>query len=396
MNNQEIVTLFQDSVIGNYTRVPVAITRGAGSEVWDAEGKRYLDLFPGWGVSALGHCHPKVTAAIRHQAGELLHVPNNFFIEQQGRLARTLSQVGFECRAFFGNSGAEANEAAIKLARLCSKPGRHEIITMENSFHGRTMGAISATGQAKYQQGFAPLVPGFQHVPFNDLGALEQAITPKTCAIMLEPIQGEGGVCVPDKHYLTGVREICDKHDLLLILDEVQTGIGRTGHFFGYQHFQVKPDIVTLAKALGNGLPIGAMLCEPKIAAKLAPGTHASTYGGNPLVCAAALAVMETLKEDDLLTQVRQKGLMFVERLREIQKTIPGIREVRGVGLMIGVELEAPGQEVVVQALKKGLIINCTHDNVLRMLPAYTISQEHMEEGLDIFKAALTTDLSGR
>jgi acetylornithine/N-succinyldiaminopimelate aminotransferase len=297
LSTKQTVDLFQRYVIGNYTRFPVCLVRGEGSRVWDAEGNAYLDLFPGWGCGLLGHCPPRVVEAVREQVGQLIHVPNTWYTEAQGRLAQALSErSGIDGQCFFCNSGTEANEAAIKLARLNGRPGRYKIITMFNSFHGRTMGALSATAQPKYHQGVEPLLAGFSYVPFGDLDAVAKQIDSETCAILLEPIQGEGGINLPPTGYLEGLRELADRHKLLLIFDEVQAGMGRTGKWFGHQHWAVKPDVFTLAKALAGGLAAGALVARPEVAEKLKPGTHAATFGGNPIACRAALAMIETIE----------------------------------------------------------------------------------------------------
>lgn len=389
MNTQEIMEIFSHYVIGNYTRNPVAVARGSGSEFWDAEGKRYLDMFPGWATTSVGHCHPKVVAAIQKQAATLLHVPNVFYIEQQGRLAKLISERSFHGQCFFCNSGAEANEAAIKLARIASQ-GRYKIITMENSFHGRTLGAISATAQPKYHKGFEPIVQGFTYVPFNDLEAVRRAIDDTTCAVMLEPIQGEGGINIATKEYMQGLRRLCDERRLLLILDEVQTGMGRTGHWFAYQHYGIEPDIMTLAKALGGGAAIGAMVAKKEIAQHLKPGTHASTFGGNPLACSAGIAVIEVIEEEGLLTKAQIMGEYVMGRLRELQSQLNVIKEVRGLGLMIGIQLVCPGADIATECLRRGLYINCTHDTVLRFMPAMNVTKAQVDEAIDILRGVLS------
>jgi len=389
MNTPEIMDLFSKYVIGNYTRNPVAIARGAGSEFWDAEGKRYLDMFPGWATTSIGHCHPRVVAALQKQAATLLHVPNVFYIEQQGRLAKLLSDRSFGGQCFFCNSGAEANEAAIKLARISSGPGRYKIITMEDSFHGRTLATISATAQPKYHKGFEPIVQGFTYVPFNNLDAVAAAVDGATCGVMLEPIQGEGGINIATKEYMQGLRRLCDERGLRLILDEVQTGMGRTGQWFAYQHYGIEPDIMTLAKALGGGAAIGAMVAKKQIAESLKPGTHASTFGGNPLACAAGIAVFEAIEHEDLLTKTRLMGEYATLKLRALQDEIKFISEVRGVGLMIGIQLSQPGAEIAAECLRRGLYINCTHDTVLRFMPAMTVTQAQIDEALEILRGVL-------
>src|SRR5438105_2264964 len=300
-SSRAVIETFSKFVIGNYTRYPVCLVRGEGSYVWDAEGNRYLDFFPGWGCNLLGHCPPRVVEAVRDQVGKLIHVPNTWYTEPQGELAQALvERCGFDGRAFFCNSGAEANEAALKLARLHGRPGRYKIVTMLNSFHGRTFGALSATGQPKYHQGLQPLLAGFGYAPFGDLDAAARLIDAETCAILVEPIQGEGGINVPPDGYLEGLRELADKHKLLLIFDEVQTGMGRTGKWYAFQHWPIQPDAVTLAKALAGGVAAGGLLAKPQFAEKLVPGTHAATFGGNPIACVAALATIETIEADGL------------------------------------------------------------------------------------------------
>ncbi|MHC4886552.1 MAG: acetylornithine/succinylornithine family transaminase [Planctomycetota bacterium] len=390
MNTQDIIALFEKSVIPNYTRIPCAITRGEGSWVWDAEGKKYLDLFPGWGVSGLGHCHPHVVEAIQKQAATLLHVPNNFYIEEQGRLAEIMNRAsGMDARLFFCNSGAEAAEGAIKLARLHTGEKRTKVITAEASFHGRTFAAISATGQPAYREGFGPTVPGFQHVPYNDIEAMRAAVDDETCAIMVEPVQGEGGVYPASREYLQGLRQLCDQKGLVLIFDEVQTSPGRLGTLFGYQHFGVEPDIMTTAKALAGGVPMGAIMVKPELASSLRPGTHASTFGGSPIASAAAIAVFEAIEAEGLLENVLTMSQYIQERLQALQDQNLGIQEIRVCGLMIGIELSMPGGGLVRRCMEEGLLLNCTHGTVLRMLPAYTIQQEEVDQGLAILSDCL-------
>ncbi len=389
MTSQEIFQLFEQNVIGNYARVPVAIARAEGSQMWDADGKRYLDFFPGWGCSLLGHCPPRVVEAIREQAGRLIHVDNTFYTAEQGKLAEMLNRLGFGGQSFFCNSGAEANEGAIKLARRHTAEGKYKIITMERSFHGRTYGAMSATAQSKTHAGHDPLVPGFVYVPYNDLDAAAAAIDGETAAVMVEPVQGEGGVNIPDANYLSGLRELCDENGMLLIVDEVQTGCGRTGEWFGYQHSGIMPDIMTLAKALGSGAPIGAFVARPEVAASLKPGSHATTYGGNSLVCAAAIATLQTIEEENLLEATRNKSAYFVEKAEQLKERFGFIENVRAKGLMIAIELSLPGGPIMNTALEKGLRINCTQQTVIRLLPAMTISTEEIDEGFEILTAAI-------
>lgn len=394
MNTREVIKKYQRYVLPNYSKTGLVIVRAKGSWVWDAEGKKYLDFFPGWGVSLLGHCHPFVVRAIQDQARRILHVSNNYSHPWQAELAGKISKASFGGLVFFCNSGAEAVEAAIKLARRWGNleaGGRYEIIAMQNSFHGRTLAAVSATGQRKHQEGFEPLVEGFRHVPFNDLRAVEQAVTSKTVAVMIEPIQGEGGINVATREFLQGVRKLCDQRRLLLILDEVQTGMGRTGKMFAYEHYGIKPDVMTLAKSLGGGTPIGAMVVKRSLADVLKPGTHAATYGGNPLVTRAGLAFFEAIERERLLQRVPKLGEKLKKRLEQLAKKFLVIREVRGKGMMIGIELVQPGKWTVEECMRRGLLINCTQDRILRMLPALTIKEQELEKGLEIFEEALAT-----
>src|SRR5919199_5697265 len=342
--NPATLERYQRYVIANYTRYPVVLVRGEGSRVWDDAGNRYLDFFPGWGCNLLGHCPPRVVAAVREQAGRLIHVPNTWYTEPQGRLAQALGErTGWDGQCFFCNSGTEAVEAALKLARLNGKPGRYKVVSMLNSFHGRTLGALSATGQPKYHQGLEPLLPGFRYAPFGDLDAAARLIDNETCAILVEPIQGEGGVNLPPPGYLEGLRELADRHRLLLIFDEVQTGMGRTGKWFAHQHWGVKPDAVTLAKALAGGIACGGLIARPEAAEKLRPGTHAATFGGNPLACAAALAAIATIESEGLLARAVALGERFRQRFEALRGRCPVIKEVRILGAMIGVELTVDG-----------------------------------------------------
>ncbi len=381
------IDLYQRYVIGNYTRYPVCLVRGEGSYVWDDAGNRYLDFFPGWGCDLLGHCPPRVVAAVQEQAARLIHVPNTWYTEPQGKLAEALvTRAGWDGRAFFCNSGAEANEAAIKLARLNGKPGRYKIVTMLNSFHGRTLGALSATGQPKYHQGLEPLVPGFVYVPFGDLDAAAGLVDSETCAILVEPIQGEGGINVPPAGYLEGLRTLADEHRLMLIFDEVQSGMGRTGRWYAHQHWGVRPDAVTLAKALAGGVACGGLLARPEFAEKLRPGTHAATFGGNPLACAAALATVETIEADGLLQRAEVLGERFRQRFEALRGRCPLVQEVRAKGVMVGVELTVDGAPVVKGCLERRLLVNCTHTTVIRLLPALTLSDAEFDEGCSILE----------
>ena len=372
-------------IMNTYKRLPLFIVKGRGNRVYDGEGREYLDFVSGLAVNNLGHCNPRVTVAFQKQAQRLVHTSNLFYTEPQVKLARLLVENSFADKVFFCNSGAEANEAAIKLVRKYSHEkgnGRFEIITALNSFHGRTMATLTATGQDRFHKGFAPLVPGFSYVPFNDIAALEKAITEKTAAVMIEPIQGEGGVNIPDRDYLKRLREICDANGILLVFDEVQTGIGRTGKLFAYQHSGIEPDIMTLAKALGGGLPIGAMLAKDHIAAAFTPGTHASTFGGTPLVCSAAIEVIKLITEDDLiLDNCRRMGDYLVAELNDLKLKYPHlIKDVRGKGLLTGMELNISGDTIVSECIKRGVIINCTMERVLRFLPPLDVSQEDIDK----------------
>lgn len=392
MTTTQTIDLFKRYVIGNYTRYPVSLVRGEGAYVWDAEGNRYLDLFPGWGCDLLGHCPPRVVKAVQEQVAQLIHVPNTWYMEAQGLLAKALNErSGIDARSFFCNSGTEAVEAAIKLARLNGKPGRYKIISMFNSFHGRTLGALSATAQPKYHKGLEPLLAGFNYAPFGDLDAVAKLIDNETCAILVEPIQGEGGINIPPAGYLQGLRDLADKHKLMLIFDEVQAGMGRTGKWFAGQLWKVQPDAMTLAKALAGGIACGALLAKPQYAEKLVPGTHAATFGGNPIACRAALATIETIEEDGLLERAVQVGEGFRTRFEALRLRCPLIQQVRVQGAMIGVELSVDGAAVVNKCLERKLLINCTHGTVLRLLPPVNLTDEELKEGCDILEEVLKT-----
>src|SRR5438874_3341577 len=341
----QIMDVFNRYVIANYTRYPVCLVRGENSWVWDAEGTRYLDFFPGWGCGLLGHCPPRVVRAVQEQVAQLIHVPNTWYTEPQALLAQALGErTDFGGMSFFCNSGTEAVEAAIKLARLHGKPkGRYKIVTTTNSFHGRTMGALTATGQPKYHAGVEPMLPGFTYAPFGDLDAVAKAVDGETAAVLLEPIQGEGGINLPPAGFLEGLRELCDRHGLLLILDEVQTGLGRTGKWFAHQHWGVQPDIFTLAKAMAGGIAMGGIVAKPEVAERLKPGTHAATFGGNPVAARAALATIETIEQDGLLDRAAQVGEKFRRRFLALREKCPLITDVRVKGAMIGVELAVDG-----------------------------------------------------
>jgi acetylornithine/N-succinyldiaminopimelate aminotransferase len=390
MTTQETMELYNKYVIANYKRLPQVIVKGEGCYLWDADGNKILDMFPGWAVSGIGHCHPKVVEALRKQAGELLHIDNTFYSEQQGELAKLLSERGFGGKCFFCNSGAEANEAAMKLARIATAEGKYKFITAEGSFHGRTFATVTATAQPKYHEGFLPLLPGFVYVPYNDINALEKAFTDEVCAVMIEPIQGEGGINVATKEYLETIRQLCDEYGAMMILDEVQTGMGRTGKWFAYQHYDIEPDILTLAKALGGGVAIGAMMAKEEVAAKLVPGKHASTFGGNCIACAAGIAVVEAIEEGNLLENAARMGRYAKEKLEKLGQKHNIIKEVRGIGLMIGVQLKSPGGDIVDKCLARGLRINCTNNTVLRLMPAMIVTKEQIDEAINILDGVLS------
>jgi acetylornithine/N-succinyldiaminopimelate aminotransferase len=387
----DTIAQFDRYVIGNYRRYPVCLVRGEGSLIWDSEGTRYLDFFPGWGCNLVGHCPPRIVEAVREQIGLLIHVPNTWYMEPQGDFAEMLSERSFGGKAFFCNSGAEANEAAIKLARVHGhKAGRSTIITMEGGFHGRTYAALTATAQPKYHEGFAPMVPGFRYVPHNNLDAVAAAIDDTTAAIMVEPIQGEGGVRLPRPGYLEGLRKLCDDSGVLLILDEVQTGLGRTGRWFAYQHFGIEPDILTCAKALAGGVAAGVMMAQPALADELKPGMHASTFGGNPIACRAGIAAIETIEEDGLLDRAAVIGARFRSHFERFRGELPGlIKDIRILGVMIGLELTVDASPVVSACLERRLLINATHGTVIRLLPALNLSDEQIDEGCAILGDAL-------
>ncbi len=390
MTTEETIDLFDKYVIANYPRLRRVIVKGEGCYCFDADGNKILDMFPGWAVSGIGHCHPKVVAAIRKQAGELLHIDNTLYSEPQGILAKLLSERAFGGKSFFCNSGAEANEAAMKLARLHTADEKYKFITAEGSFHGRTFATLTATAQPKHHEGLLPLLPGFVHVPFNDIEALKSAFSDEVAAVMVEPIQGEGGINVATEEYLQAIRQLCDENKAVLIFDEVQTGIGRTGKWFAYQHFDVEPDIMTMAKALGGGVAIGAMMAKEEIAASLVPGKHASTFGGNALACAAAVAVIEAIEEDNLLENAVQVGQYTKEKLQHLKEKHSIIDHVRGIGLMIGVQLTGPGAEIVDKCLENGLRINCTQGSVLRFMPPMIVTKREIDQAIDILDGVLT------
>lgn len=390
----EVMKRADQVMAATYKRFPVVFEKGSGCKLWDTEGRSYTDFVAGIAVCNLGHAHPRIHKAVAQQAETLLHVSNLYYTLPQVELASWLVENSFADRVFFGNSGAEANEAAIKLARRYFKDRgeahRFRIITMERSFHGRTLATLSATGQEKVRKGFDPVLEGFDFVPFNDAAALRSAIGASTCAVMLEPVQGEGGVRCPDENYLKAVRRICDDAGILMIFDEIQTGMGRTGRLFAYQHFGVEPDIMTLAKALANGLPIGAMLAKEQIAAAFGPGSHASTFGGTPIVTAAAVEVCKILIEDNIVEKGKTVGLYFKDKLYELKDRHAIIEDVRGMGLLLGMKLKIDGGPVVAKCMQKGMLINCIQDNILRFIPPLIISKDEIDELIECLDAILT------
>ena len=395
MITSDILADSQKYLMNTYNRQPIVLVKGRGTRVYDSDGREYLDFVGGVAVNNLGHCPSRVVVALQKQAQRLMHVSNHFHIEPQVNLARMLVNNSFADKAFLCNTGTEAIEAAIKLARRYSrevlKQDRYEFITMRGSFHGRTFGALSATAQEKLHKGFEPILPGFRYVPFNDIAQVEIAVNERTCAVLVEPILGEGGVVVPTRGYLKALRKLCDKHGLLLVLDEIQTGMGRTGRLFAYEHEGITPDVVALAKGLGAGMPIGCLLATDKVAQAFTPGSHGTTFGGNPLACAAAIAAMEALLEDNIIIQsVEELGKYFVDGLEDLRGKYPFIKQVRGKGLLVGLELDFDGREIVAACLREGFLINCTADTVLRFMPPLIITREEIDALVntldDIFK----------
>ncbi|MDD5692328.1 MAG: aspartate aminotransferase family protein [Candidatus Omnitrophica bacterium] len=391
MKATEIFQVYKDNIMPTYNKVPLIFVKGKGSRLWDINGKSYLDFFPGWGVGNLGHCHPKVMQGVRDQIAKLIFVPNNYYHPFQAKLAKELIYWSFPGKVFFCNSGAEANEGAIKLARKfgASTGGRFEIITFENAFHGRTLATLAATGQKKYQNGFEPMPGGFKQVKFNDINAVKAAITDKTAGIMLELIQGEGGVNIAARDFVQSLRKICDEKKILLIIDEVQTGIGRTAKMFCYQNYGITPDVMTLAKALGGGFPIGAMIARKELGDILTAGMHASTFGGGPVICKAALGVLKAVQKEKLLANCRKTGEYLLGKLNDLKNRHPVIKEVRGMGLMLGLELDIEGKQIVQKCMDAGLLINCTHDKVLRLMPALNTTKKEIDKAVLILNKVL-------
>jgi len=392
MTTAELIELESKVVAQTYSRYPVSFERGRGTRLWDKDGREYLDFFSGLAVMAVGHPHPKVVTAVKEQASKLMHDTNYYYLESQILLAKRLHDLSFQGRVFFVNSGTEASELAIKLARKYAKknlsPNHYEIITMTNSFHGRTLAALTATGQLKYHKGMEPMVLGFNYAAFNDLAAVEKYVNTRTCAVLVEPIQGEGGIKVGEPAFLKGLRELCDKHKLTLIFDEVQTGLGRTGKMFAYEHYGVTPDIMTLAKALGGGLPLGAVVARPQVAEAFGKGDHGTTLGGNPVASAAGLATLDVIQEENLVAHAESLGKYLLAKLEELRKRIPKIVEVRGKGLLVGVEVEAETRALVSECLRMGVVLNATADKVIRFLPPLTANEAEVDQAVDTLEKA--------
>ena len=380
-------------IMKTYTRVKPVFTRGQGSWLFDNEGNRYLDLFPGWGTGLLGHCHPNVVKAIQEQTFKLIHLPNNYYNELQPELAEFVIKHSFPGKIFFCNSGTEAIEGSMKVARNWGKyqgKTKYKFITTTNSFHGRTFGALTATAQEKYQAPFTPLVPGFTYVPYNDITAMEQTIDDETVAVIIEPVQGEGGVNIPTKEYMTKLRQLCTKRNCLLICDEVQTGVGRTGKWFGYQNFDITPDVMAVAKIAGSGVPIGMIVAKPEIADLMQPGYHGSTYGGNPLVCAASIATFKTIEEEDILNKAKALKEKFDIFAKDLKDKYPAlIKDYRGLGAIYGVELTKPGASITTYCLERKVLCNCTHNTVLRFLPSALLTDEELSFAMGVIDETL-------
>lgn len=391
MNNAEYLNIGQKTVMKNVGRLPVVFVRGEGSRLWDADGKEYIDFLSGISVNNFGHCHPEITAALREQAGKILHVSNYFYLEEQIKLAQELIKLTNYHSVFFANSGAEANEAAIKLARKYGKTklgGRYQIITAKGSFHGRTMGALSATGKPQYQESFQPIVPGFVYAEYNNLNSWLNAITDQTCALMLELVQGEGGVFPANPEFVEGLARLCYKYKLLLIVDEVQTGLGRTGKLFAYEHYNIKPNIITIAKSIGGGIPCGALLVDEETDL-FTPGDHSTTIGGGGMAFAAGLVTLRLLQEPGFLDEVTQKGNYIKDTWELWRREMPVINGCRGLGLMLALDLKVPSKQVMLACLEEGLVVNAVSENAIRILPALNISREDIDAGLAILKRVL-------
>ena len=396
MRSTDIFLDEQKYIFQTYARFPVLITKGKGMYLTDNEGKQYLDFLSGIAVNALGHCHPAVVNAVKNQAKKLSHTSNLYYTIPQVKLAKKLAQLSGLNKSFFCNSGAEANEAAIKLARKYAKEnlgsGKFEIITMHGAFHGRTLATLTATPHEKFHKGYEPLPEGFKYVDYNDIEALRKAVDEKTCAILVEPVQGEGGVQVPAPGYLKEIRTLCDKMNILLVLDEVQVGMGRTGKMFAFQQEGILPDILTLAKTIGAGLPLGVMMASEKVSKGFVPGSHGSTFGGGPVVCEAGLAVLETIEKKRLLENVTAMGAYLLSELKKLKEKHPEIRAVRGTGLICGIELDIPGKDIVSKMLRRGFLINCTSDKVLRFLPPFIVARKHINDMIQALDSVLSEE----
>ncbi|MDP3981289.1 MAG: aspartate aminotransferase family protein [Chlamydiota bacterium] len=385
---RKIMSLYDRHVMGTYRKTPVVFTRAKGSYIWDIEGKKYFDFFPGWGVSGLGHCHPTLVKALKEQSEKLLHVTNNYYNAYQGLLAKNISDASFDGKCFFTNSGAEAIEGAIKLARSYgSRDKRYKIIAMKDSFHGRTMGAVTATGQPKYHEGFFPLLPGFKHIAFNDTMAFKNAMGDDVCAVLLEIVQGEGGVHVIKKEFYQDIAKTCREKDILLIVDEVQTGMGRTGKMFAFQHYGIEPDVMTLAKALGGGIAIGAFIANRKYADVLKPASHATTFGGNPLATRAGVTVFDVIKKEKLVHNTVLMGRILKDELLQLKEDFSFVKEVRGLGLMQGIEVAIDGLEFVRECFEEGLLLNiAAGGKVIRFMPALNITADQIHHAMRIVR----------
>ena len=384
MKTAEIIELNKRYIMNTYGERSIALVKGKGMYVWDVDGKKYLDFLAGIAVNALGHCHPEIVKAVKKQVSTLIHVSNLYHIKQQAELAELLIKHSFKGKCFFCNSGAEANEAAIKLARKATEPGKSEIITMTGSFHGRTLATITATDNIKYQKGIDPLPGGFKRAVFNDIRSVKKCISDKTCAIMIEPVQGESGIHIARNDFMIALRKLCDERKIFLIFDEIQCGLGRTGKLFAYELYNVEPDMITLAKSLGSGLPIGALIAKDKTSSGFGSGDHASTFGGNPLCCAAALTTLKIILRNNLPQHARKMGDYFKSKLEALKKKYSFIREIRSIGLMIGVELDFECKEIVEKCQKAGLLINCASGNVLRFLPPLIVSEKEIDKAVNI------------
>jgi len=382
--------LFKKYSLNTYTRCGPVFVKGKGSWLWDQEGKKYLDLFPGWGVSILGHSHPKVVEAISKQAKKMIHLPNNLYFKEQALLAEEIVKKSFPSKVFFGNSGAEAVEGAIKFSRLFGKGKRYEVISMKDSFHGRTFGALSATAQEVYKKPFKPILPGFKSAKFNDFESFKKQVTPKTVAVILELIQGEGGVNIASKEYIRKLKDFCKKNNILIIIDEVQTGMGRTAKLFCYQNYYLVPDVLILSKGLGAGVPISALVVNKRIADLIKPGMHASTFGGSPLVSEVSRQVFKIIEKEQIINNVQDKGSYLLKRLYDLKSKFSFIKDARGIGLMTGLELDIDSYPIFLECLKKKLVINSTHKKVLRIMPALNVTKLELDKGLKILEEVLS------